>query len=102
MGECMTQEDAMNMSNEQAIKILKTFRDMMIDRNGCPISDATFALDVAIKALSEQQEVRPVTYLDCRKALLKMWMDNVITDVEHRRISDRLNAKEIQERGEDG
>ena len=52
MSDCMTQEDAMNMNNEQAIQILKSLRDMMIDQNGCPISDAVFAIDKAIKALS--------------------------------------------------
>ena len=56
MGDRMTQEDAMNMSNEQAVQILKPFRDMMIDQHGCPISDAVFALDRAIEALSVQPE----------------------------------------------
>ena len=56
MCDCMTQEDAMNMSNEQAIQILKPFRDMMIDQHGCPISNVVFALDKAIEALSLQSE----------------------------------------------
>ena len=42
----------MNMSNEQAIQILIPMRNMMYDQNGCPISDAAFALDKAIEALS--------------------------------------------------
>lgn len=50
--EMMTQEDAMNMSNEQAVQILIPMRNMMRDQNGCPISDAVFALDKAIEALS--------------------------------------------------
>lgn len=50
--EMMTQEEAMNMSNEQAIQILIPMRNMMCDQNGCPISDAVFALDKAIKSLS--------------------------------------------------
>ena len=54
MNDCMTQEDAMNMDNKQAIQILEPLRKMMIDQNGCPISDAVFALDKAIKALSER------------------------------------------------
>ena len=48
----MTQEEAMNMSNEQAVQILIPMRNMMCDQNGCPISDAVFALDKAIEALS--------------------------------------------------
>lgn len=55
MSECMTQEDAMNMSNEQAVQILKPFRDMMLDQHGCPISDAFFALGKAIEALKREE-----------------------------------------------
>lgn len=52
MSDIMTQEEAMNMSNEQAVQILIPMRNMMHDQNGCPISDAAFALDKAIEALS--------------------------------------------------
>lgn len=51
--ECMTQEDAINMSNEQAILILKPFMEAMRDQYGCPISDAYFALEKAINSLRE-------------------------------------------------
>lgn len=47
----MMQDEAMPMSNEQAIQILKPMRDMMRDQHGCPISDAYFAVDKAIHAL---------------------------------------------------
>lgn len=50
--EMMTQEETMNMSNEQAVQILIPMRNMMCDQHGCPISDAVFALDKAIEALS--------------------------------------------------
>lgn len=52
MSDMMTQEEGMNMSNEQAVQILIPMRNMMCDQNGCPISDAVFALDKAIEALS--------------------------------------------------
>lgn len=52
MSNMMTQEEAINMSNEQAVQILIPMRNMMYDQNGCPISDAVFALDKAIEALS--------------------------------------------------
>lgn len=52
MSDMMTQEEAMDMSNEQAVQILIPMRNMMCDQNGCPISDAVFALDKAIEALS--------------------------------------------------
>ena len=53
MNDCMTQGDAMNMNNEQAVSILIPLRDMMRDQYGCPISDAYFALDKAIEALKQ-------------------------------------------------
>lgn len=58
--EMMTQEQAMNMSNEQAAQILIPMRNMMCDQNGCPISDAVFALDKAIESLSA--DVAPVRH----------------------------------------
>ena len=56
MNECMTQEDAEKMSNQQAINILKPLRDMMRDQHGCPISEAYFALDKAINVLTATAE----------------------------------------------
>ena len=58
MSECMTQEDAMNMSNEQAVVILKPLMNMMRDQYGCPISDAYFALDKAITALLQPKRIK--------------------------------------------
>lgn len=66
MNEMMTQEEAMNMSNEQAVQILIPMRNMMCDQNGCPISDAVFALDKAIEALSED---RPQEWIPCGERL---------------------------------
>ena len=58
MSECMAQEDAERMNNEQAIAILKPLRDMMRDQYGCPISDAYFAVGKAIEALSQPQRIK--------------------------------------------
>jgi len=48
----------------------------------------------AIKALpsAQEPEVKPIDYQDCSNAMLKMWMDNVVTDGEYNRIMDKLNA----------
>ena len=48
----ITHEEAMNIDNRRAAEILKPLRDMMIDQDGCPISDAYYALDKSIKVLS--------------------------------------------------
>ena len=42
--------------------------------------------------ISRQPEIKPIEYLDCANAMLKMWMDNVVTDGEYNRIMDKLNA----------
>lgn len=65
MSNTMTQEEAMNMSNEQAVQILIPMRNMMFDQYGCPISDAVFAIDKAIEALSTdkpQEIIAQVTF----------------------------------------
>ena len=40
-----------------------------------------------------QHEPHEIGYDDCSNALLKMWMDNVLTDGEYYRIADKLNEK---------
>ncbi len=39
-----------------------------------------------------QVEIKPIEYRDCAYAMLKMWMDDVVTDGEYARIMDKLNA----------
>lgn len=40
-----------------------------------------------------QPESHEIGYDDCANALLKMWMDNVLTDGDYYRIADKLNKK---------
>ncbi len=50
----------------------------------------------AIECLEElpsaQPEVKEIGYAECANAMLKMWIDNVLTDGEYNRVMDRLNA----------
>ena len=47
----------------------------------------------AIKALpSAQLDPQEIGYWECSNALLKMWIDNVLTDGEYYRIADKLNT----------
>jgi hypothetical protein len=48
-------------------------------------------LNENIKAL--QPEIKPIGYRECSDAMMKMWMDNVLTDGEYYRIMDKFNAK---------
>ena len=53
--------------------------------------DLTYA--PMIKGIKALPSARPeITYQTCSDALLKMWMDNVLTDGEYNRIMDKLNA----------
>ncbi len=38
-----------------------------------------------------------ISYKDCANAMLKMWIDNVVTDGEYNRIMDRLNKQAKEE-----
>ncbi len=40
---------------------------------------------------SAQPEIKPIGYRDCVNALLRMWIDNVLTDGEYNRIMDKLH-----------
>jgi hypothetical protein len=39
-----------------------------------------------------QPEQHEIGYSECANAMLKMWIDNVLTDGEYSRIMDKLNA----------
>lgn len=41
----------------------------------------------------DEIEIAPISYVDCSNAMLKMWMDDVVTDGEYRHIMDKLNEK---------
>ena len=46
----------------------------------------------AVRSLpSAQPEAKEIGYAECANAMLKMWIDNVLTDGEYNRIMDKLN-----------
>ena len=70
----------------------------------CTVWDESgeYTADVVERILDDvpaaQPEVRPIDYQDCSNAMLKMWMDNVVTDGEYNRIMDKLNTWELNRR----
>jgi len=48
-----------------------------------------------------EPEVEPISYQDCANAMMKMWIDNVITDGEYNRIMDKLNAHWMSQEDKD-
>ena len=50
---------------------------------------------------SAEPQPKPISYIDCANAMLKMWIDNILTDGEYYRIMDKLNSKHMADmRGE--
>ena len=43
--------------------------------------------------VDKANEPKEISYIDCANAMLKMWMDNVLTDGEYYKIMDKLNNK---------
>ena len=58
-----------------------------------PQYSIAYCIGEAIRQLpSAEPEVRPIDYRDCSNAMMKMWIDGVLTDGEYSRIMDKLNA----------
>jgi hypothetical protein len=57
--------------------------------NGAEIREAL----ETVPSIQPEPEVKPISYQDCSNALLKMWMENVLTDGEYRRISGKLEER---------
>lgn len=54
--------------------------------------DTTYTKNEIRRRITELPSAQPeITYQNCSDALLKMWMDNVLTDGEYNRIMDKLN-----------
>lgn len=41
--------------------------------------------------LLKEQKLKPIEYKTCVDAMLKMWMENILTDGEYNKIMDKLN-----------
>jgi hypothetical protein len=85
------------ISRKAAIEICEKAIDLWSGQLG---TGALVAVKENIQNLpSVQPEVKPIEYRDCADAMLKMWMDNVVTDGEYNRIMDKLNAHWRMENG---
>ena len=63
------------------------------DRYNEAWNDAIGRAEIEIEELpSVQPEQHEIGYSECANAMLKMWIDNVLTDGEYNRIMDKLNA----------
>ena len=91
------------ISRKDAIEWVQNI--LTIDRYYHPHSKSrNVPIDEVIDALervpSIEPEIKPIEYRDCTNAMLRMWMDNVVTDGEYGRIIEKLNAYWIGEKGD--
>lgn len=61
-------------------------------RGEIEINGYSHVVDVLEQMPSAQPEVKEIGYAECTNAMLKMWINNVLTDGEYNCIMDRLNA----------
>jgi hypothetical protein len=45
-----------------------------------------------------KDDVKPIDYRDCSNALLKMWIENVLTDGEYFRVQEKLDKWHTQQK----
>lgn len=77
----------------QTYKLFEGDEQVLIDR------DDTIEIFAKHIRASAQPEVKPIDYRDCSCALLKMWIENVLTDSEYRRIHGKLNSSDFAKEG---
>jgi hypothetical protein len=97
--KALEQQPITDVSSNVLHKIAEFFSNWDGDENAkmeISVNDMREIADVyTIKARIERQlkEIKPIGYRECSEAMLKMWMDNVLTDGEYYRIMDKLNSK---------
>lgn len=89
-----TQPERLTDDDFETIRIhLSAFKERLCNqRRWKEAEDYERLIGRFISFASSQPEVKPIDYQDCANAMLKMWMDNVVTDGEYNRIMDKLNA----------
>ena len=60
-----------------------------------------YAVVLKLENLETVQPVKKIGYAECTSAMLKMWIDDILTDGEYNRIMDSLNAHYNAERRQD-
>ena len=104
--EALTQESTQDLiSRQDAITIPvmpkehRQYQTMNIDD---AYERGWYDLQDCIESLpSAEPQPKPISYIDCANAMLKMWIDNILTDGEYYRIMDKLNSKHMADmRGE--
>lgn len=79
------------ISRQAAINAIKQICPIDTEYD-CTLLDRVDVRCVLTDLPSAQPEEKEIGYAECACAMLKMWIDDVLTDAEYNRIMDRLNA----------
>ena len=84
--------DGINMVADRKTE-LQNYCDDCLYCDTCDSKEFFYACTskATISKMEQVEESTEITYQNCSDALLKMWMDNVLTDAEYNRIMDKLN-----------
>ena len=89
MSDLISRQDTIDRINEYIEEYSEIDSDGNHSEKWCAMQEAK----MTIKNMpSAQPENKEIDYQDCSNAMLKMWIDNVVTDGEYNRIMDKLNA----------
>jgi hypothetical protein len=97
--KALEQQPITDVSSNVLHKIAEFFSNWDGDENAKmeisvdDMREIAFAYSKKARIERRLTEIKPIGYRECSDAMLKMWMDNVLTDGEYYRIMDKLNAK---------
>ena len=85
---CVTKElSEFNTMYSYAKKNLEMLSNIIFNAKFLPFPEVYTEEKIEVQA-----EIKPIDYQDCSNAMLRMWIDNVVTDGEYNRIMGKLNA----------
>lgn len=102
MSDLIDRQAAIDAIGEKSDEIYKTKQKGATYPHDDFFQGMAYAENVVKHLPSAQPEIKPISYRDCANAMMKMWMDNVLTGGEYRRIMDKLNEKERERRTDEG
>ena len=93
MDDLISRQAAIDAIGKKSDEIYKTKQKGATYPHDDFFQGMAYAGNVVEQMPSAQPEVKEIGYAECANAMLKMWIDNVLTDGEYNRIMDKLNQK---------
>jgi hypothetical protein len=89
MSDLISRQGTIDRINEYIEEYSEIDSDGNHSEKWCAMQEAKMIIENMPPAQPEQHEIG---YSECANSMLKMWIDNVLTDGEYNRIMDKLNA----------